>query len=116
MQTIAFAVPLLSGRTELNRLELGSCWLGARREAHGDARRRAGIIRESVWVQPSPDGDLAVVLLEADDLDIALRILETSDEPFDRWFRDHLHQVHGTTWAQAAPASQLVLDFDTNRI
>lgn len=115
MQTIAFAVPLLSGRAELNRIELASCWLGARREAYRDACRRAGIIRESVWVQPSPDGGLAVVLLEADDLDVALRILETSDEPFDRWFRDHLRQVHGTTWAQAAPSPQLVLDFDTSR-
>jgi hypothetical protein len=116
MQTIAFAVPLLPGRTELNRVELASCWLGERREAHHDARRRAGIIREAVWIQAASDGDIAVVLLEADDLDTALRILETSDEPFDHWFRDHLRLVHGTTWARAAPSPQLVLDFDTNRI
>jgi hypothetical protein len=115
MQTVAFAVPLLSGRTDLNRVELASCWLGARREAHRDAQRRAGIIREEVWTQTTPDGDIAVVFLEADDLESALRDLETSDEPFDRWFRDHLRQVHGTTWARAAPSAELVLHFDTNR-
>ena len=116
MQTIAFAVPLLPDRAEAHRVELASCWVGHRREAHQDARRRAGIIREASWVQPTPAGDLAVVYLEADDLDAALTILETSHEPFDHWFRDHLRQVHGTTWAEALTEPQLILDFDTNRI
>ncbi|MFZ2012747.1 MAG: hypothetical protein WAV00_02900 [Nocardioides sp.] len=116
MQTIAIAVPLLSGRTESHRNELTSCWLGGRREAHQDSRRRAGIIREAVWIQTTPGGDLAVVLLDADDLDIALMVLETSDEPFDHWFRDHVRQVNGISWAEAVRSAQLALDFDTNRI
>ena len=40
-------------------------------------------------------GDVAVVYLEADDLAAAFTILGTSAEPFDRWFRDHVRQVHG---------------------
>src|SRR5439155_10828411 len=86
----------------------------ARQEAYQDARRRAGIIREAVWIQPAPGGDVAVVYLEADDLATALTILGTSAEPFDRWFRDHARQVHGIAWEEEFTAPELVLDFDTS--
>jgi hypothetical protein len=116
LQSVAFAVPLLAGQTAANRVALASCWMGARKEAFQDARRRAGIIREAVWIQPEPRGDVAVVYLEADDLAAALTMLGTSTEPFDRWFRDHVRQVHGIALEQAVITPELVLDFDINRI
>lgn len=116
MQSVAFAVPLLPGRTDANRTALASCWTGARKEAFQDARRRAGIVREAVWFQPGPTGSVAVVYVEADDLAAAATMLGTSAEPFDRWFRDHALQVHGMAWEQRFAASELVLDFDINRI
>jgi hypothetical protein len=116
MQAVAFAVPLLPGQTEAVRVALASCWSGARTEAYQDARRRAGIIREAVWIQPAPRGDVAVVYLEADDLATAFTILGTSAEPFDRWFRGHVRQVHGIAWEEGFAAPELVLDFDTSRI
>jgi hypothetical protein len=90
--------------------------VGARREAHQDARRRAGIVREAVWIQPAPDGDVAVVYLEADDLAAAFTILGTSPEPFDRWFRDCMLHVHGIAHEAGFTPPDLVLDFDINRI
>ena len=63
MQSVAFAVPLLPGQTAADRVALASCWSGVRKEAYQDARRRAGIIREAVWIQPAPGGDVAVVYL-----------------------------------------------------
>ena len=116
MQSVAFTVPLLPGQTEAERIALASCRDGARREAYQDARRRAGIIREAVWIQPWPGGDVAVVYLEADDLAAAFTILGSSAEPFDRWFRDHVRQVHGITLDDGFPAPELVLDYDTSRI
>jgi len=116
MQSVAFAVPLLPGQTEAVRLALASCQAGARKEAYQDARRRAGIIREAAWIQPAPGGDVAVVYLEADDLATAFTILGTSAEPFDRWFRDHVRQVHAIALEEAFTAPELVLDFDTSRI
>ena len=116
MQSVAFAVPLLPGQTEAVRVALASCQTGARKEAYQDARRRAGIIREAAWIQPAPGGDVAVVYLEADDLATAFTILGTSAEPFDRWFRDHVRQVHGIALEEAFTAPELVLDFDTSRI
>jgi len=116
MQSVAFAVPLLPGQAEANRTALASCWEGARKEAFQDARRRAGIIREAVWVQTERQRDLAVVYLEADELDAAFTMLATSAEPFDRWFRDHIRQVHGIALDQAFTIPEAVLDFDINRI
>lgn len=116
MQSVAFAVRLLPGQTEGVRAALASCWSGARTEAYQDARRRAGIIREAVWIQPGLGADVAVVYLEADDLATAFTILGTSAEPFDRWFRDHARQVHGIAWDEGFTAPELVLDYGTSRI
>jgi len=116
MQSVAFARPLLTGQTDANRSALASCWVGSRREAYQDARRRAGIVREAVWIQPGPGADLAVVYLEADDLATAFTILGTSAEPFDRWFRDHVRHVHGIALADGLTSPELVLDFDINKI
>jgi hypothetical protein len=116
MQSVGFDVSPLRGRTEANRIALASCWVGARKEAHQDARRRAGIIREAIWIQPAPGRDVAVVSLEADDLATAFTTVATSDEPFDRWFRDQVGQVHCVAVEEGFTAPELVLDFDTNRI
>jgi hypothetical protein len=116
VQCVAFAVPLLPGQAEADRIALASCQAGARKEAHQDARRRAGIIREAVWIQPTPGGDVAVVYLEADDLAAAFTTWGTSAEPFDRWFRGHVRQVHGVALEEGFPTPELVLDFDTGRI
>ena len=116
MQSVALAVPLLPGQTEASRIALASCWMGSRKEAFQDARRRAGIVREAVWIQPAPSGDIAVVYLEADDLAAAFTQLGTSGEPFDRWFRDHVRHVHGIALEVGFTVPELVLDFDVNRI
>jgi hypothetical protein len=46
-------------------------------------------------IQKTPDGDVAVVYLEADDLQRAFTGMGASDDPFDRWFREHCLDVHG---------------------
>jgi hypothetical protein len=116
MPSIAFACPLLVGQTDAHRTALASCWVGARKEAYQDARRRAGIVREAIWIQATAVGDLAVVYLEADDLATAFRILTTSSEPFDRWYRDHVGHVHSVPLDERGTTPELVLDFDVNRI
>ncbi len=116
MQSVAFAARLLPGQIEANRVALASCQDGARKEAYQDARRRAGIVREVVWIQSTRGRNVAVVLLEADDLAAAFTVLGTSAEPFDRWFRDHVRQVHGVALEAGFTLPQLLLDFDINRI
>lgn len=115
MAAIAFAVPLLAGKTDVDRLAMESCWRGQRREAYQDARRRAGVTKESVWLQSTPNGDLAVVYIEADDIDAALAALAGSQEPFDRWFRSHIREVHGVSLENGFPPPLPLLDFDINQ-
>ena len=116
VQSVAFALPVLPGQTDADRIALASCAVGERKEAFQDARRRAGIAREAVWIQTARSGDVAVVYLEADNLAAALTMLGTSAAPFDRWFRDHVRRVHGVALQQMFNQPELVLDFDVNRI
>jgi hypothetical protein len=109
-QTVCFAAPLLPGTTSLDREEMLSCWHGDRSDEHSASRERLGITREAVWIQPTPAGDLAVVLIEATDLGQAMFGIATSQEPFDVWFRQHLATVHGLDLTQGMTLPELVLD------
>jgi hypothetical protein len=112
MQKLAFVAPLTPDQTEVTVETLASCWRGTQREAFRDARRRAGIVRETIWIQSAPGGDLAIVYLEADDLDVAFTILKTSPEPFDRWLRERSHHLHVVAEEPGFTAPALMLDFD----
>jgi hypothetical protein len=111
MPTIAFAAPFLPGKTDEDREALRSCDSGDRQADHRASRERAGITREAVWIQSTPDGDVAVVMIEADDIGQAMGTLASSDDPFDVWFRDHIKNVHGMDLADAPPPPEQVLDY-----
>lgn len=110
-QTLCFAAPLLPGTTEMDREEMLSCWHGERSAGHTASRRRHRITRESVWIQSTPAGDVAVVLIESPDLPSALLGIATSDEPFDAWFREHLLAVHGMDLTAGMSLPESVLEF-----
>jgi hypothetical protein len=110
-QTLCFAARLLPEMTSSDREEMLACWTGERSEEHATSRRRHGITRESVWIQGTPAGDVAVVLIESADLPTALLGLATSQAPFDVWFREHLMAVHGMDLTAGMSVPELVLDF-----
>jgi hypothetical protein len=111
MQTIAFAAPLLPGKTDADREALASIANGDRRPDHEASRRRVGITRESVWMQSTPSGDVAVVVIEAPDVQAAMMGLATSEEPFDRWFREHIRDVNGMDLTAGFEPPEQLLDF-----
>ena len=111
MQAIAFAAPLLPGKTDADREALTSCASGGRSAEHAASRKRAGIAREAVWIQSTPSGDLGVVLVEAPDIEAAMGALATSEEPFEVWFRDHVRDVHGIDMAEDFEPPEQVLDY-----
>jgi hypothetical protein len=111
MQSLGFVLPLLPGMTDVDRSAMTSCWRGERKAAFEDARRRAGITREAVWIQSTGNGDVVVVYTEADDIDGAFQAIATSKDPFDRWFRDHVRQVHGVALAEGFTLPEQILDF-----
>jgi hypothetical protein len=111
MPSIGFIAPLLPGKTEVDRAAVISCWRGERRDAYQASRRRLGITREAIYIQPTPNGDVAVLYWEADDLDAAFKGMATSDDPFDRWYRDHIRDVHGMNVEDGFPPPEQVMDF-----
>jgi hypothetical protein len=111
MPSVAFASPILPGKTDADRSAMESVARGERKADHEASRQRLGISREAVWIQQTPNGDLAVIYLEADDLRAAFAGLGSSEEPFDVWFREVLRDVHGIDLAQGFPPPEQTLDY-----
>jgi hypothetical protein len=111
MPVLGFVLPVLPGRTDDDREAMTSCWTGHRKAAFEASRSRHGITREAVWIQALPEGDVAVVYVEAADLAAMFKGLATSEEPFDRWFREYARHVHGVALVDDFPPPEQVLDF-----
>jgi len=68
----------------------------SRHEEYAQSRRRLGVSSESVWLIPKPSGGgVAVVYLEADDPERALRELAASEAPFDSWYGREMRKLFG---------------------
>lgn len=111
MPSIGFVVPHLPGKTETDREAMLSCWHGDRKDDYRRSRKNLGITREAVFIQTTPAGDVAVVYWEADDVEAALKNMATSDDPFDRWFRDHVREAHGIDVEDGFPPPEQVMDY-----
>jgi len=84
---------------------------GPRLEGYAESRRRLGIFAESVWFAPKPSGGgTAVVFLEAEDPERALRALvaelAASGTPFDSWLRRGMHELFGRDFVQLPRAAR----------
>src|SRR5215210_560695 len=69
---------------------------GSRYEEYAESRQRLGVSAESVWLIPKPSGGgVAVVYLEAEDPEQALRELAASEAPFDFWYGREMRRLFG---------------------
>ena len=101
MPEIVFAIPVVPGKENLDRETLDELAAG-RRDDYERALREAGISRHAVWHQETPDGTLALVYLEADSPDSAMR-LSSSDADVNRFFVEKMQEVHGIDISQQPP-------------
>ncbi len=75
---------------------------GSRHEEYAESRRRRNISSESVWFAPKPaGGGIAIVWLEAEDLERALRELAESEVPFDTWYEMQMRRLFGRDLARS---------------
>jgi hypothetical protein len=84
---------------------------GSRFKEYTKSRRRLGIFAESVWFAPKPSGGgLAVVFLEAEDSERAMREsvteLAASETSFDSWLRRKMHELFGCDFARLPRAAR----------
>jgi hypothetical protein len=94
MAMIAFAAPILPGRTEEAR-RVSQEIQGTRRNQYEQSRQRLGITKEYAWIQETPQGALAIVFVEAENLEHAFQGLGASQDPFDVWFRSQVQNIYG---------------------
>jgi hypothetical protein len=110
MTEIVFAIPIRSGKEELDR-ETREEMAGPRRDEYEAALKEAGITRQAVWHQQMPDGGtLAIVYVEGTDPDAHQRFV-TSDADISRWFVERMQEVHGRDVSQPPLPVELILDF-----
>ena len=102
MASLASAFPILPGRTE-HWKHFSQEMVGPRRSEYEASRKRLGVTREVAYLQQTPQGDMAVVYLEAQDIPRVFEGMGSSQEPFDVWFREQVKDIHGLDLAQPLP-------------
>ena len=108
MPEVAFAMPIVPGKEQLDRETLKEME-GSRREEYEAALKEAGITRQAIWHQDTPQGTVAVVYVQVDSPE-GVAQFGSSDQPFNTWFRDQMKEVHGVDISQSAPQIQQVHD------
>jgi hypothetical protein len=113
MDHICFALPILPGKTEDARAfqrELD----GPRKAEYAASEQRIGITREYWFLQQTPQGDLFLAYLESPDFASATDQFVTSQDPFDRWFKQRLAAVTGMdlNTPPPGPLSELLSSYE----
>lgn len=102
MAAIVLASPILPGKLEAWRRfcqELS----GTRRRQYIESRRRLGITGERIGLLRTAQTELAVIHIEAAQPEQLLPKLIGSEQPFDRWFKRRVRELHGVDMRQSAP-------------
>lgn len=113
MAMVAMAIPVLPGKEQAWLDYTGRLQSPEFHEDYVASRRAVGMAREIVWSQRGPDGGLvAVVAVEADDLDAVFEGLARADDPATVQFREFIKDVHGVDLA-TDPLPEITMHSDT---
>jgi hypothetical protein len=88
----AFAAPLQPGKADAARQFAREAY-ATRRAEMTESRAGLGLVREEVFLNQTPAGDVVAVYLEGDDPVDANRRFAASSAPFDRWFKDRCKEI-----------------------
>lgn len=99
----AMAVPLAA-----EKKDAWESWLeelkGPRKDAFDDMNARHGLTDHRAYLQPAPDGDFIVVVIQdGPGGDSFMANVIASDHEFDRWFVAAVADVHGIDPAGSLP-------------
>ncbi len=114
MPTYAFMTPILGGTTEAWR-QWEKELMGPRRAEFLNSRKKAGITREQVFLQHTPQGDFQVVVWECEDPGKAIGGLDLRDS-FGAWFASQLERFHGIRVPGSGPVQVNAKTLDTGAI
>jgi hypothetical protein len=89
---IVAALPVLPGQSD--RVRNFGKELEEHREEFERLNREATVTRYLSYLQELPQGDVEIVVFEAED-PTKIRQYFTGDTPYDSWWLDYLRDVHG---------------------
>lgn len=105
MPWFAVATPVLPGKTRALR-RFCEEMMGSRLSGFEGSRECLGITGEMAWVQHTPQGDIAIICWEVDDLERMARDIGASDLPFDGWFVRQIKEIHGFDLIEHNPSGK----------
>jgi hypothetical protein len=111
MSLYAFVAPIQPGKTEEFRQFVAEL-NGSRKKEYESSKVNAGFDRETIFLQKTPMGEVAVVIQEADSQEKALDSLRSMTDPFHVWYFQRIKDIHGTDMAgPEVPTNELLLDY-----
>jgi len=112
MPAFCIALPVLPGKAEALR-EFGKTVDNPRRQEFEASERRLGIPKEAWFLQSTPQGDLALIYLEAREPEKSLGEFMASQDRFDRWFKDEVKEITGVDLNQppAGPLPEQIISY-----
>jgi len=99
MKTFCGAFPLLPGKTETGK-EFAKACMGPRRAEFAEALKKRAVMKESWFLQKTPQGDMLIVHFEAENLEKTFETIATSKDPFMVWFKQQIKSVTGVDLEQ----------------
>ena len=105
MSTFAIALPIQPGKSEEWRRVVQELSTSKRRETD-DMHKRLGVKKADWFIQQTPVGDLALVVLEGEDAGAKFAAWGGSQHPFDLWMKGALGPLYGIDFNQT-PAGPL---------
>ncbi|MBV9229891.1 MAG: hypothetical protein JOZ18_11300 [Chloroflexi bacterium] len=102
MASLASAFPILPGKMEQWK-HFCQEMVGPRHSEYEASRKRLGVTREAAYLQQTPQGDMAIVYMEAQDISRVFEGFGRSQVPFDVWFREQVKEIHGLDLSQPLP-------------
>jgi hypothetical protein len=110
MASVAFAIPRQEGSEDHSK-ELVEALTGERGKEVHSRRVQHGFSRIKVWHQDDPQ--IAIVYIEADDLQAAFRAMAADEHEHNKWVSGMIEKISGRHPSDHAtrPASRLVIDW-----
>lgn len=94
MDQVCFALPIIQGNTQVAR-DFFQELEGPRKGQYAASEQRIGIVKESWYLQQTPNGDMVVAYMESADFGRALTLFSQSQDEFDLWFKQRLAAATG---------------------
>ncbi len=112
MATYVFALPIPESKIDLMK-KYSQEMAGSRSNEFHRRNQEIGLSIVQVWIQRTPNGNLALIRWETDDPKRVIENMRNSDDPFEKWFREKIIiEVFGRDpKSQAPPINEQIVDY-----